>query len=750
MSLYIDVIVDISVSRLDRIFQYRVPENLESEVVVGRQVQVPFGKSNRRVMGFIVGVGHEASYDESKMKDVLAVDSGAPAAQGQLIALAEWIRLHYGSTMVQALKTVLPVRRHVREVRHVEYVLADEAAAEKMLQKSRGNKRDKARVRLLEALLRDRRLPKETVTEILQISPATLKAVLKSGAMREESSQIYRNPVRQRLGNWEETILNPEQQRAVDEIWQQGISCRKEWHQEKAVHLLHGITGSGKTEVYMALMERVLDEGRQVIVLIPEISLTLQTVSRFYERFGSCIAIMNSRLSEGERYDQYMRAMRGDASIMIGPRSALFTPFDRLGMIIIDEEHEAAYKSETTPRYHARETAIARAEMAGAMVVLGSATPSVVSYTRALEGQYSLHRLCHRAKEGSLLPEVQVVDLREEFRMKNRGILSRPLREAMEACLNRGEQMMLFINRRGYAGFVSCRSCGYVMTCGHCDVSLTAHHYGILKCHYCGYEMRMPERCPSCGSPYIAGFGVGTQKVEDFVKAEFQQARVLRMDRDTTSGKDDMGKILQTFADGGADILIGTQMIVKGHDFSNVTLVGVLAADLSMFSGDYLSSERTFQLLTQAAGRAGRGSRPGKVIIQTYHPEHYCITTAAAQDYEGFYQQEIQFRRMMRYPPAAQMQMLLAEGADDGRTEGAVRKLKELAEAADFKTVEMIGPSKASVSRAKDMYRYVLYMKHEDEKELMRIREFMEGYLAWSDQFSDIYFTFDYNPIVSV
>ena len=746
MSLYIDVIVDISVSRLDRIFQYRVPEVLETQIIVGRQVLVPFGKGNRQVKGFIVGAGHEAAYDESKMKDVLAVDDGAPAAQGQLIALAEWIRQHYGSTMVQSLKTVLPVRRHVREVRHVEYVLADRTAAEELLRKSRQNKRDKARVRLLEALLRDGRLPKETVTGILQISPATLKAVIKSGAMREESSQIYRNPVRQRLGSWKETILNDEQKRAVEEIWQQGMTCRTNWTRENAVHLLHGVTGSGKTEVYMALMERVLDEGRQVIVLIPEISLTLQTVSRFYERFGSCVAIMNSRLSEGERYDQYMRAMRGDASIMIGPRSALFTPFDRLGMIIIDEEHEAAYKSETAPRYHARETAIARAEMAGTMVVLGSATPSVISYTRALEGQYSLHRLTHRAREGSLLPEVQIVDLREEFRMRNRGILSRPLREAMAACLDRGEQMMLFINRRGYAGFVSCRSCGYVMTCGHCDVSLTVHHNGILKCHYCGYEARMPERCPSCGSPYIAGFGVGTQKVETFVKSEFPQARVLRMDKDTTSGRDDMGKILQTFAEGGADILIGTQMIVKGHDFSNVTLVGVLAADLSMFSGDYLSAERTFQLLTQAAGRAGRGSRPGKVIIQTYQPDHYCVAAAAAQDYEGFYRQEIQFRRMMRYPPAAQMQLLLAEGADDGRTEAAVRKLKEMAEAADFKTVEMIGPSKATVFRARDMYRYVLYMKHEDEKELIRIREFMEGYLAWSDQFSDIFFNFDLNP----
>lgn len=308
--------------------------------------------------------------------------------------------------------------------------------------------------------------------------------------------------------------------------------------------------------------------------------------------------------------------------------------------------------------------------------------------------------------------------------------------------------MMLFINRRGYAGFVSCRSCGYVMKCGHCDVSLTVHQQRLLKCHYCGYETHMPQHCPSCGSPFIAGFGVGTQKVEDFVKMEFPQARVLRMDKDTTAGKDDMGNILQTFAEGGADILIGTQMIVKGHDFSNVTLVGVLAADLSMFSGDYLSSERTFQLLTQAAGRAGRGSRPGQVIIQTYQPDHYCITTAAAQDYESFYRQEIQFRRMMHYPPATQMLMLLAEGADDGRTMAAVRKMREMAAAADFETVEFIGPSKARVSRAKDMYRYVLYMKHEDERELIRIRDFMEGYLAWSDQFSDIYFNFDFNPVI--
>ena len=452
---------------------------------------------------------------------------------------------------------------------------------------------------------------------------------------------------------------------------------------------------------------------------------------------------MNSKLSAGERYDQYMRAKRGEASIMIGPRSALFTPFDRLGLIIIDEEHESAYKSETVPRYHAAEVAARRASMAGALVVMGSATPAVADYQKALDGRIGLHRLTHRARAGSRLPDVQVVDLREEFRMKNRGILSCSLQEAMEHCLKRGEQMMLFLNRRGYAGFVSCRSCGYVMKCSHCDVSMTVHHHHLLKCHYCGSEQPVPRVCPSCGSPYIAGFGVGTQKVEEFVQNTFPEARILRMDRDTTSGKDDMGRILQTFSEGGADILIGTQMIVKGHDFANVTLVGILAADLSMFAGDYQSSERTFQLLTQAAGRAGRGNRPGQVIIQTYQPEHYCIQTAAAQDYDSFYSQEIRFRQMLHYPPDRQMMVLLAEGESDQEAALAVKKLREIAAEADFDGVEFIGPSRASITRARDLYRYTLYMKHQDSKELIRLRDFLEGYLKWSQQFQNIYFTFD-------
>ena len=742
MAVYIDVIVDISVSSLDRIFQYRVPEKLLDAVTVGCQVSVPFGSGNRRRQAYVIGVDTVLDYDASKIKDILKVTK-APAATGQLIALADWMHERYGCTMAQALKTVLPVKKSVKEVKRTAYFLADREGAQQLLEKSRKSRREKARVRLLEAMLKEGCMSKETVTGVLQISASTMKSILQTGVIREETSQVYRNPVRQRLDGWQEVCLNDEQMNAVASIWQNAAICREHWSREQGMHLLYGITGSGKTEVYMALMEKVLNEGRQIIVLIPEISLTLQTVSRFYARFGSQIAVMNSRLSAGERYDQYMRAKRGEASIMIGPRSALFTPFDRLGLIIIDEEHESAYQSEIVPRYQAAEVAARRAEMSGALVVLGSATPSVAVYQKAREGMISLHRLTHRARTGSHLPDVKVVDLREEFRMKNRGILSQSLHEAMDACLKRGEQMMLFLNRRGYAGFVSCRSCGYVVKCRHCDVSMTVHHHTLLKCHYCGSEQPMPRVCPSCGSPYIAGFGVGTQKVEEFVQKEFPEARILRMDRDTTSGKDDMGRILQIFSEGGADILIGTQMIVKGHDFANVTLVGILAADLSLFAGDYQSSERTFQLLTQAAGRAGRGDRPGEVIIQTYQPEHYCIQTAAAQDYDSFYSQEIRFRHMLHYPPDRQMMVMLAEGENDQQTGQAVQKLREIAGEADFEAVEFIGPSRAGIAKAKDLYRYTMYMKHQDIKELMRLRDFLEGYLKWSQQFSNIYFTFD-------
>ena len=456
----------------------------------------------------------------------------------------------------------------------------------------------------------------------------------------------------------------------------------------------------------------------QVIVLIPEIALTYQTVMRFYGRFGNRVSIINSRLSAGERYDQFERARSGDIDIMIGPRSALFTPFARLGMIIIDEEHEGAYKSEVVPRYQAREVAVKRAQMQNASVVLGSATPSLEAYTKALRGEYRLFKLNTRAKADSRLAEVAVVDLREELKEGNKSIFSRKL-----------EQIMMFINRRGYANFVSCRSCGEAIKCPHCDVTLTLHKDNRLVCHYCGYSIPMPEQCPGCGSPYIANFGVGTQKIEMMTKKMFPQARVLRMDLDTTSKKGGHEEILSAFAEGDADILIGTQMIVKGHDFPDVTLVGVLAADLSLYTPDYRAAERTFQLLTQAAGRAGRDARHGDVIIQTYNPEHYSIVTAAGQDYETFYRQEMAYRRLMKYPPANVLfTVQLASKSEEALAEAADSLAAHITPQADEEKIQMIGPVDASVYKINDIYRKILYLKHENYDILIKIRNQMDWF----------------------
>jgi primosomal protein N' (replication factor Y) len=487
--------------------------------------------------------------------------------------------------------------------------------------------------------------------------------------------------------------------------------------------LIFGVTGSGKTEIYMSLIAEMIRRGRQTILLIPEIALTYQNLSRFTGRFGSRVGVVNSRLSAGEKSECFRRARRGELDVMIGPRSALFTPFPNTGLIIIDEEHEGAYNSDTTPKYNAVDTARKLSELLGAGLVLGSATPSLESYTRALAGEYGLYRLPSRAVSGSVIPKVTVVDLRKELREGNRGIFSRQLLTLMAMRLQRHEQIMLFLNRRGFTGFISCRSCGQPIKCPHCDVSMTVHKNGRLICHYCGHNVPMPDRCPACGSPYIAGFGVGTQKVEAEVKKLFPEASILRMDMDTTSRKDGHSKILAAFGAGEADILIGTQMIVKGHDFPNVTLVGVLAADLSLYAEDFRASERTFQLLTQAAGRAGRGSVPGDVVIQTYSPDNYAVAAAARQDYYGFYRREMVFRSLMNYPPAGSMLFVLVSSEQE---ESAWKEAKaiavELLSEADEKT-SVIGPSDAGISKLKDQYRKQLFVKHPSRDRLLALRD---------------------------
>ena len=734
--LYANIIVDISQEKLDRTFSYLVPETMQNLIHIGDVVEVPFGKGNRLTKGYVVELTGTTQYQISKMKPVQEILVGTDQTTGEdrLIALAAWMRNTYGSTMIQALKTVIPIKKKIRqkEKKTLILLLSDAEAEEKL--RFYEKKNQKARYRLLEALMEEKEIPYELAVGKLNLSAAVIRTMAEQGILKTESVLVYRNPLHQKHQGAYNIALNEEQRKAVDGIWNDKVH---------RTSLLHGVTGSGKTEVYMELIARTVAQRRQAIVLIPEISLTYQTVMRFYRRFGERISIIHSRLSAGEKYDQFQRAKNGDIDIMIGPRSALFTPFSRLGLIIIDEEHEPSYKSETTPRYHARETAIERAKLEGAKVVLGSATPSLEAYYRAKQGKYALYTMTKRAR-GSALPDVEIVDMREELRNGNRSVISQSLKDAMTEKLQAKEQMMLFLNRRGYAGFLSCRSCGHVVMCPHCDVSLSVHNHGRMICHYCGYETKKPVVCPKCGSTFISTFGTGTQQVEQVVKKMFPEAGVLRMDMDTTREKDGHEKILAAFQNQEADILIGTQMIVKGHDFPNVTLVGILAADLSLYAQDYKAGERTFQLLTQAAGRAGRGEKSGNVIIQSYDPEHYCITAASRQDYCGFYEEEMSYRLLAGYPPAVYMMSLHGTGKDEAHLQMAmdylVKMMQRMPESA---RIRVLGPTAESIGKIQDEYRKVIYMKGEDLQILTGIKNKLEKYIEMNEGYRTVQIQFD-------
>lgn len=738
--MYADIIIDITHEKLDKIFQYIIPETLKGKLAIGMEVVVPFGKGNKEISGYVVGFSEEAEYAPEKMKEVLGIREESIAIEAKLIKLAAWMREVYGGTMIQALKTVLPIKRKEREQvkRTIRCLLEPEEGRRRLEYYQKKNQ--KARARLMEALLEDRRLDYGLVTKKLHITAAVIRALEEQGVLTVESERVYRSPRIRRDEKKAELTYTKEQEQAVRifrEDYEKGVY---------RTYLIHGVTGSGKTEVYMEMIGQVVEAGRQAIVLIPEIALTYQTVMRFYRRFGERVSIMHSRMSAGERYDQMQRAAHGEVDVMIGPRSALFTPFPDLGLIVIDEEHENTYKSEQVPRYHARETAVRRAELEHASVVLGSATPSLESYYRCERGEYQLIELTERAGSQPL-PKVYTADMREELARGNRSIFSDILREKLEERLRKGQQSMLFLNRRGYAGFISCRSCGYVVKCPHCDVSLAVHKNGKLLCHYCGHEEKAIEVCPSCGSKHIGGFKAGTQQIEELVKQEFPKARVLRMDMDTTREKDGHEKILVAFAAEEADILVGTQMIVKGHDFPGVTLVGVLAADMSLYSADYRAGERTFQLLVQAAGRAGRGREEGEVVIQTYNPEHYSIAAASKQDYHEFYQEEIAFRKLMGYPPAENLLAVLMMGKDEGHLETAAEYLKAYALRVGAGALEVIGPASPYVGRVSDVYRKILYLKCPKYGMLIKAKNSMERYIKVNSGFQSLRIQFDFNPM---
>lgn len=742
---YADIIVDISHENLDKTYQYYIPDELLEMAVVGTKAIVPFGKGNRLIAGYIVAISEKPKWKVELIKPVKEIVNDALIIESQLIHLAYWIKDTFGSTMNDALKTVIPVKKTVKSKEEKTVLLLINTVEANEYVEIFKRKNNKARVRLLEELIEQKNLDYDIVINKLNISRQTIKDLEGLGIIGTQTKKLYRNPIKSNDTNKRVLELTTKQYEIASSIihdYENGT---------RKTYLIHGVTGSGKTEVYLEIIEAVVKEGKQVIMLIPEIALTYQTVMRFYNRFGDRISILNSRLSNGERYDQYERAKNGEIDIMIGPRSALFTPFNNLGLIIMDEEHEGSYKSESPPKYHAREVAIKRASLTGSSVILGSATPSIESYKNAIEGNYKLYTLPSRVGTRKM-PKIWVEDLREELKKRNKSIFSTRLKELMEDRLRKNEQIMLFINRRGYAGFVSCRSCGHVMKCKHCDISLTAHNNGTLVCHYCSYEEVTPNTCPACGSKYIAAFGTGTQKVEEMVKKEFPSARVLRMDTDTTKAKDGHEKILSAFSNGEADILVGTQMIVKGHDFPRVTLVGILAADLSLYASDYRASERTYQLLAQASGRAGRGDVEGEVVIQTYQPEHYSIVAASKDDYFMFYKQEMNYRKLLMYPPAAHILAILIAAKEEEKglfvsrlLEGAIKDWinKEGVE----QETKMVGPSKAYLYKANDIYRYMIYIKQEDYKSLILVKDYLEGYVNYSEHFKNITVQYDFNPM---
>lgn len=675
--MYCHVIIDIVHENVASPFTYRIPDGMN--IVPGQRVSVPFG--HREKEGIVLSITEDSDIEEAKIRTVTRTLEDYAAIPDELMALAEQMAKECHCPLAETLRLMLPSqmrggRVHIRTEKTVMLCIDPENA----LAAAESEKRSPKRARLLKLLADGERHSMKELAAAVKDPGTALKRLETDGMILicdEESLRIPGNT----YGKYEDPgyRMTPGQNEALEEI----LPCLEG---KGGRFLLHGVTGSGKTEVFMAAVRRSLELGKSAIILVPEIALTPQMVSWFRARFGSVAAVIHSRLSPGERFDEWRRIRRGDARVVIGARSAVFSPAMELGLIVVDEEHETTYISDHHPRYDAREIAIRRCDRENATLILASATPSVLSFAKARRGDYMLLEMPRRVKNRPL-PEVEIVDMREELENGNRTVLSNSLRKALKECSKRGEQAMLLMNRRGYNSFVSCRSCGYVVKCPNCDISMTYHtdsEDGLLRCHYCGHAVKPPVKCPECGSRYIRYFGAGTQKVEDEVRRLLPGVVTVRMDYDTTGGKDGHGKILEEFRSGRARILIGTQMIAKGLDFPQVTLVGVIAADMTLNMPDYRSRERTFQLLTQVAGRAGRGEKPGRVIIQTYKPGDPVISYAASQDYRSFFEDEFNRRRRGLYPPFTMLVRFLTESSHENEAEETAdiieRKIRKMAE----------------------------------------------------------------------
>lgn len=729
MKLYAEVIINSEALEIDRPFTYKVPEEFNNEIKIGQIVKVPFGKGNKTSEGFILNLKNDDNI-KFKTKNIAAILVKDPVIDEDDINLIEFLREKTLCKYIDAFRLLIPVgiMKGAKAKKKRVIVLKNEDLSN--IKNPDGYKK------IIEFFKTNS--GKYTKSELINehsISQYKLNKLIENEVLSIEEESVFR---------YNDRVYNKDSAKTLT-IEQENI-IREYINSDDKMFLLKGVTGSGKTEVYMKLVERVLLEGKSAIILVPEIALTPQMIERFKGRFGVNVSLFHSKLSDGERFDEWFRVKEGKSKVIVGARSAIFLPAKNLGLIIIDEEHENTYKSEQNPKYQTKEVAEYLSELKGCKVILGSATPSIETYYRALTGEMKLLELNSRV-DNKPMPPMKVIDMRNELKGGNKSLFSRELFIAIQERLKRKEQIILFLNRRGFSTFVSCRSCGYVFKCNECDISMTYHKNGLLICHYCGKTKREPRECPKCHSKYVKFFGAGTQRVEEEVKKYFNNAGILRMDVDTTRDKHSYERIYNTFKNGEADILIGTQMVSKGLDFKNVTLVGILAADMSINIPDYRAAERTFQIITQVAGRAGRGDKQGEVLIQTYTPQHYSLQYAVNYDYEGFYEKEFTVRAMMKYPPFGKLLLINGTSKKEDLLKNFMHKItmmiKPLVESC--LDIEILGPIPCMISKVKENYRWQIVIKGEFDSYFSKnIKEIL--YDENKNVYNDIRISMDINP----
>lgn len=720
--MVVGVLVEIQNKRVDKVFDYLVPDDLMDTIKVGLRVVVPFGKME--LDGFVITI-YDNYPNQDSLKSIKEIIDSEIILNDELLLLGKEMKKLTLSPLISCYQVMLPKAlkaKHGRKL-SIKYDTFYCLNPNKDIEVSSSSQQ-----KIVDMLKEKGKVLRKT---LLDISSSSLNTLLKNEIIIEEKKEHYR--LNYSNNNFLKKELTSEQQKAVDEVVLNDYNN----------YLLYGVTGSGKTEVYMEIIDFYLKQGKTCIVLVPEISLTPQMIQRFSERFGDRIAAIHSGLSDGEKYDEWRRIVRGEASIVIGARSAIFAPLKNIGVIIMDEEHSESYKqSDSNPRYHARDIAFIRAKTHHCSIIFGSATPSLESMARALKGVYKLIELPHRVN-GKSLPHVDIIDMNVASK-KIKGYFSFELKSAIEKCLSKKEQVILLLNRRGYSSFITCKNCGYTFKCPNCDISLTYHKSSnTLRCHYCGYGEKVYDKCPKCSEVSLNKLGVGTQKIEEELQDIFPNSKILRMDYDTTSRKGMHEKMIEEFKNQEYDILLGTQMVAKGLDFSNVTLVGVINADTTLNIPDFRSSENTFSLLSQVAGRSGRSNKEGKVIIQTFNPDHYAIFYSSKYDYLSFYKKEMNIRKQLKYPPYFYLSIIRINGKDSSIVYQESLKIKRSLER-NLEHVIILGPSVASIFRVNNIYRYQILLKYKNQDEIYFIIEkIIDHYKNQSKVNVDV----DFNPL---